>query len=75
VRAVGGLYTMVLAKPGCSEQKYRLALAQGFAATGVVTISVKMELFWALCRGGVEITCGYGLVESISGRVMVSRRN
>ena len=31
------------------------ALAQGFAAGGVVTISGKMDLFWALCRGGVEI--------------------
>jgi hypothetical protein len=45
-----------LAKLADSGQNYHLALAQGFAAGGVVTISGKMDLFWALCRGGVEIS-------------------
>ena len=49
------VYRRVLAKLADSVQKYRSALAQGFAAGGVVTISGKMDLFWALCRGGVEI--------------------
>lgn len=49
----GGLYTRVLVKPANSGQIYRLILLQGFAVKGFVTISEKMELFWALCRGGV----------------------
>ena len=38
-----------------SGQNYRSTSAQGFAAVEVVTISGKMDLFWALCRGEVEI--------------------
>jgi hypothetical protein len=37
--AEGGLYTRVLAELVDSGQNYRLALAQGFAAVGVVIIS------------------------------------
>src|SRR5262249_12602782 len=50
-----GLYTRVLGKLACSGQKYRSTAAEVFGAAGVATISGKIELFWALCRGGVEI--------------------
>lgn len=49
----GGLYTIVLAKPADSGQSFPSMLSQGFAAGEVATICGKMELFWALCRGGV----------------------
>jgi hypothetical protein len=46
---------MVWEKLADSGQKNPCATTQGFAAVGIVTISGKMEIFWALCRGGVEI--------------------
>jgi hypothetical protein len=63
--AVGGLYMSDLAKMADSGQIYRLALAQGFAAGGVVTISEKMDLFEALCRGEVEIVwaCSFAKID------------
>lgn len=52
---VGRVYTMVLAKLINSGQNYRSALSQGFAAVRVVAILGKIELFWALYSGQVEI--------------------
>jgi hypothetical protein len=54
-RGRGELYTGVLGKLGRSEQNYRLALAQRFAAVGVVIILGKMDLPGALCKGRGEI--------------------
>lgn len=51
---VGEVYTRVLAKLASSGQIYRSALAQGFAAAEVVTISGKMELFGALCSSELD---------------------
>jgi hypothetical protein len=48
---------MLFTKPTNSEQKYRFPSSQGGVAVGVVTISGKMELFWALYSDGVEY-CG-----------------
>jgi hypothetical protein len=47
-----------------SGQSYRLVSSQGFAVKGVVTISGKMELFWALCRGGVDV-CQWSLMQRL----------
>ena len=50
-----GLYTRVFGKLADSVQMIDVAAAQGIAAVGFVTIPEKMDLFWALRRGGVEI--------------------
>jgi hypothetical protein len=55
------LYQRVLPKLADSEQIYRLASAQGFAADGLTTIFGKMAAKWALCR------CEVGIAAGVSG--------
>ncbi len=68
VRKVGGLYPMVFVKLADSGQKHPCASAEVFAAARVVTISRKMELLWALCRGEVGVWGQWSLVSRYEDR-------